>query len=151
MTIPEIIDLHLNAWFADGVSTPGDGKRTLRERCADIVQDALDQHSGGLATELKDVESARDSWQQAYMDRADELRSMQASIDNLQDIVREVARIAQRDQNTETVSGSVQRLVDDLRRMTAARDDATAAHLITAERLQAVEIELGEAKKLLGL
>lgn len=40
---------------------------------------------------------------------------------------------------------------DDFRRMTAARDDATAAHLITAQRLQAAEIELGEAKKLLGL
>ena len=103
-----------------------------------MATDILDQHTDGMATRLKLAEeTAHMGWRLAK-DRGVQLEEMRKwgddaikSRDNLQDIVREVARIAQRDQNKETVAGAVERLVKQLADMKQSRDDAVAAaHLM---------------------
>ena len=39
--IDAIADRNLDLWFRDGVSRPGDGKKTLREYVADAIREAL--------------------------------------------------------------------------------------------------------------
>ena len=49
MTPPELADKHLDLWFKDGVSVPGDGKLTLRERVTDAIKEALEKQEADNA------------------------------------------------------------------------------------------------------
>jgi hypothetical protein len=173
----QIADKHLQLWFQDGVSIPGDGKPTLRERVEDAITEALDTIDDKyLASELKRIEGDRDSWMEAYLRRGEELRAM---IEKMKRQVETNRRRTEsfkaeelvtgfihmvttnswdKDQMVRILEASICEIIDErdsarneLRAMTQARDDATAAHIITAERLQRVEDELKVAKELLGV
>jgi len=77
--IPDIIEKHLNLWFADGVSRPGDGKKTLRDYCNDMIDEALSQEGAALA-ELKSAERDRDGWMRRYMVRGDEIIALKEQL-----------------------------------------------------------------------
>lgn len=76
MTIPEIIDYHLKEWYSHPPSFVPPLTPTLRDRCANMIEEAMDLSTDGLASELKAAEEARDSWQRSYINRGDDLRRM---------------------------------------------------------------------------
>lgn len=56
MTPHELASKHLNAWFADGVSRPGDGKKTLEGRVVEAIEEAVASKDAEIAT----LKQARD-------------------------------------------------------------------------------------------
>lgn len=82
-TPEEIAEHHLDLWFRDGVSVPGDNKPTLiKERVVDAITEALDTIDDKyLASELARVEKDRDSWMEAYLKRGAELKVAQKERD----------------------------------------------------------------------
>ena len=113
MTIPEIIDYHLNRWFALGPPRLDVEQPQLREFCEDMITDALDQHTDGLATRLKLAEeTAHMGWRLAK-DRGVQLEELKRDHEITQDTLTRV--IGERDA------------------LKVARDDAVAAAKIGAE------------------